>query len=328
MDIDLRLLRHALTLAEHRNFIRASAALGMTQSALSRSVQNLERTVGTILFDRRPQGVEPTDAGRLLLLRARELLSLSDEFTREVSQTRNLQRGRIVCGAGPYPGETVVGSAAGRFAVQHPGIQIDLRIRNWDDLLHGLRARELDFFVAETSTLAGENDLAIIPLGRHPLYFVARPQHPLVGRGVTLENVLAHPFVAPARIPPRLLAPLLKDRSAIAKRQNGQALPSVECASLSVLKRIVMSSDAITALTLAAMHEELADGHLTVLHAEPWLHLDYGIVRRKNRSLTAAAETFLTLVQEEEEELTRVEKQLKARYAPARKAKRSSQKHA
>ena len=116
MDISLRLLRHALTLAEHRNFPRAAVALGISQPALSRSMQNLERTVGAVLFDRRPQGVEPTDAGQLLLLRARELLSFSEEFVNEVSRTNSLHRGRIVCGAGPYPAETVVASAMVCFA--------------------------------------------------------------------------------------------------------------------------------------------------------------------------------------------------------------------
>jgi len=320
MDISLRLLRHALTLAEHRNFARAAVALGISQPALSRSMQNLERAVGAVLFDRRPQGVEPTDAGQLLLLRARELLSFSEEFVNEVSRTNSLHRGRIVCGAGPYPAETVVASAMVCFAAQHPGIQIELRIRNWDELLQGLRAREIDAFIAETSLLEGEDDLSIIPLGRHPLYFAARPTHPLAGRRIALEDLLDYSFAVPSRIPPRLLAPLLQNRAIATRQQHGPAFPSVECASLSVLKRIVLSSDAVTALTLAAMREELADGRLVVLHTEPWLHLDYGIVRRKNRSLSLAAEKFLALVQEEEMELTRTEAKLRGCRAPGKHA--------
>ena len=328
MDIDLRLLRHALTLAEHRNFARAAMALGISQPALSRSMQNLERTVGAVLFDRRPQGVEPTDAGQLLLLRARELLSYSEAFTNEVSQTNSLHRGRIVCGAGPYPAETVVTSAVVRFATLHPGIQIELLIRNWDVLLQCLRAREIDAFIAETSLLEGEDGLSITPLGRHPLYFAVRPAHPLAGKPVALEDLLDYPFAVPSRIPPRLLAPLLKNRAVAARRQNGPAFPAVECASLSVLKQIVLSSDAFTALTLSAMRDELADGRLVVLHTEPWLHLDYGIVRRKNRSLTLAAEKFLALVQKEETELARAEAKLQERHVSGRNPAKTARKHA
>jgi DNA-binding transcriptional LysR family regulator len=318
MDIDLRLLRHALALAEHRNFARAAMALGITQPALSRSMQNLERTVGAVLFDRRPHGVEPTDAGQLLLQRARELLSFSEEFVNEVSRTNSLHRGRVVCGAGPYPAETIIASTMARFAAQHPGIQIDLRIRNWDDLLQALRARELDAFIAETSLLEGEADLGIFPLGDHPLYFAARPAHPLAGRPVALEAMLDYSLAIPSRIPPRLLAPLLKNRVAAARQLHAPALPSIECASLSVLKRIVLTSDAITVLTLSAMRDELVDGRLVILHTEPWLHLGYGIVRRKNRSLSLATEMFLAQVQEEEFKLARTEADLRRSYAPGK----------
>jgi DNA-binding transcriptional LysR family regulator len=327
MDIDLRLLRYALTLAEHRNFARAAVALEISQPALTRSMQNLERSVGAILFDRRPQGVDPTDAGQLLLLRARELLAHSEEFANEVSQTNRLHRGRIVCGAGPYPAETVVASAVVRFSALHPGVQIELLVRNWDVLLQSLRAREIDAFIAETSLLEGEHDLSIIPLGRHPLYFAARPAHPLAGKNLALESLLDYPLAVPARIPPRLLAPLLKNRAVTDRRQHGPALPAIECASLSVLKRIVLCSDAFTVLTLSAMRDELADGRLVVLHTEPWLHLDYGIVRRKNRSLPLAAEKFLTLVQEEEAELARAETLLRKRHGPGRHPARIARKH-
>ena len=57
---ELRHLRHALGLAEHRNFARAAEALHISQSALSRSIQSLEESLEVTLFDRAHGGVEPT----------------------------------------------------------------------------------------------------------------------------------------------------------------------------------------------------------------------------------------------------------------------------
>ncbi len=74
MDFDLRLLRHARALAEEGSFGRAARALHLTQPALSRSIQELERRTGIQLFDRNKGGVEPTDLGRVFLVHARELL--------------------------------------------------------------------------------------------------------------------------------------------------------------------------------------------------------------------------------------------------------------
>ena len=64
MDFDLRSLGHAQALAEHASFARAAKVLHITQPALSRSIQELERRVGVRLFDRARRGVEPTEAGR------------------------------------------------------------------------------------------------------------------------------------------------------------------------------------------------------------------------------------------------------------------------
>ena len=67
--IEIRHLHHALALAEHRNFARAAEALHLSQPALTRSIQNLEEKMGLELFERRPKGVDPTDAGQLMLKR-------------------------------------------------------------------------------------------------------------------------------------------------------------------------------------------------------------------------------------------------------------------
>ena len=63
---DMRRLRHALALAEYRNFARAADALHITQPALSRSIQSLEDGLGVRLFDRSPRDVQPTAFGELV----------------------------------------------------------------------------------------------------------------------------------------------------------------------------------------------------------------------------------------------------------------------
>ena len=81
MALDLHQLRQALALLEHGSFVRAAAALHISQPALSRSIQALERNFGNELFLRSASGVVPTDVGRLYLERARDLLRM--RLTRE-----------------------------------------------------------------------------------------------------------------------------------------------------------------------------------------------------------------------------------------------------
>lgn len=72
--MDLRLLR-AFVVAEEKNFTRAAARLYLTQPALSRQVQALERQVGAPLFERSSCGAAPTAAGDVLLIHARGIIS-------------------------------------------------------------------------------------------------------------------------------------------------------------------------------------------------------------------------------------------------------------
>ena len=64
MAFELQQLRQVIALAEHGSFVRAAAALHLSQPALSRSIAGLERRFGSPLFLRRKSGIEPTDLGR------------------------------------------------------------------------------------------------------------------------------------------------------------------------------------------------------------------------------------------------------------------------
>ncbi len=180
MAFELQQLRQVIALAEHGSFVRAAAALHISQPALSRSIQNLERHFGSELFQRSSVGVVPTDVGRLYIERARDVLRLAEDLERDAGTQRTLRGGSVAVGAGPFPFESFLGPAAARLTDQFPGVSVQLRSRDWDDLVRELRSRQLDFFIAETSTLQREPDLEIAPLpSKHAIYLVARAGHPL-----------------------------------------------------------------------------------------------------------------------------------------------------
>jgi DNA-binding transcriptional LysR family regulator len=83
-ELDLRLLRHFVAVAEELHFTRAAARLYVAQQALSRDIARLERQLGAPLLTRTTRRVALTPEGERLLLRARELLALHDQTVREV----------------------------------------------------------------------------------------------------------------------------------------------------------------------------------------------------------------------------------------------------
>ncbi|WP_432825627.1 LysR family transcriptional regulator [Dactylosporangium sp. CA-092794] len=81
-ELDLRQLRYFAVAAEERNLTRAAERLMMTQPALSRAIQALERTLGVDLLIRRPRSLDLTAAGRSLLESARDLEKRTDAAVR------------------------------------------------------------------------------------------------------------------------------------------------------------------------------------------------------------------------------------------------------
>lgn len=327
MALELQQLRQVIALAEHGSFVRAAAALHISQPALSRSIQSLERRFGSKLFVRSSGGVVPTDLGRLYIERARDVLRLADELDRDAVTRGALGAGRVAVGGGPYPAESFLGPAAARFVEKHPKVNVQLHARDWDELLRELRSRELDFFVAETSTLQREPELEIAPMpSAHSVYFVARAGHPLAGHGtIKVGNIFEYPFVSPSRIPPRVLDPVLAaHRAATQNLRDARPFPAIQCNGLAAVKQILVNSDAVSATILSCIATELEAGKFVLLGTAPWLHLHYGIVSLKGRPRTQAAERFLEYVLQAERRATAEEKHLLERFRPGvrgRKAK-------
>jgi DNA-binding transcriptional LysR family regulator len=332
MPLELQQLRQVIALAEHGSFVRAAAALHISQPALSRSIQNLEQHFGSDLFLRSSGGVVPTDLGRLYIERARDVLRMADELDRDAVTRGTLGTGRVAVGGGPFPAESFLGPAAVRFIEQYPRVSVQLHARDWDTLLHELRGRELDFFVAETSTLQREAELEIAPMpSAHEVHFVARAGHPLAGRGAAkVEDVFAYPFVTPSRIPPRVLDPMLAaHRAGAAMLKNALPFPAIQCTGLAPVKRILTSSDAVSASILSCVAAELELGQLVLLGTAPWLHLHYGIVSLKGRPWTQAAERFREYVLQAERQAAAEEERLLQRFRPgARRASSRARKAA
>jgi DNA-binding transcriptional LysR family regulator len=243
-------------------------------------------------------------------------VQLAEDLEREVVSNRSLQSGQVSVGGGPFPAESTLSTALSRFISAYPQVSVRLQVRDWDELLRRLRAREVDFFVAEISTLQHEHDLEIEPMSAHPLFFIARAGHPLAARGrVTPVDTFSFPFISPARIPPRILEPMLAaQRRAREPVLAARAFPALECNSLSAVKGIIASSDAITAATLSCVVAELENGQFTLLGSEPWLSLRYGLVKLKGHPMSSASGKFREFVIDAEHAVSREEERLVAEW--------------
>ncbi|QWF83210.1 LysR family transcriptional regulator [Amycolatopsis sp. CA-230715] len=131
-DLDIRLLRHFIAVAEELHFSRAAHRLFIAQQALSRDVKKLEDRVGKPLLDRNTRRVALTPAGTALLARARELVALHDTTVRELREETETLTVDVV---GPALTPAVVLARARRLA---PELEFFGRFHTGDEsaLLH------------------------------------------------------------------------------------------------------------------------------------------------------------------------------------------------
>jgi DNA-binding transcriptional LysR family regulator len=313
MPIELRLLRCALALAEHQNFVRAAEACYVSQPSLSRNIQEIERRVGTKLFERAAGGVLPTDAGKIFLEQAREVVARSSDLGREMNLLRGLDKGELRIGAGTYPSVMMVDQAVTRLVRAHPAIRLHIKIDNWANLLPLVMKRELDLAVMIVDGIAENPELHITRMSRHQGYFVVRSGHPLATvskRTLTLQRLLQFPIVMSSRLPTAMLKRLLIGTFGDNPDTDSmKSFPSIACDSIPMMKTIIAGTDAVSVLPLSTVITEVLSRRFVMLPlVAPWFHSEFGVVRLAHRSLSPIGETFIQLLQEEDEKVLNIEK--------------------
>src|SRR3954453_7267183 len=122
--MDLRQLRALDAVARARSFTAAALELHLAQSALSQQVAKLERELGVELLRRTTRRVEVTDAGELVLARARRAIAEVDGVPADVAALRGVLCGRLRLGGAPPVGPLHPARLIADFSRAHPGIEI------------------------------------------------------------------------------------------------------------------------------------------------------------------------------------------------------------
>lgn len=311
--MDLRRLRHVLALAESGNYLRAAESLHLSQSALSRSIQSLETSLGEKLFDRNNRRVEPTEFGRLLIEHARTLDLAAQDLDREFALARGLETGQLRIGAGPYGGAMLAAQAVGRLCAKHPNLRVTVVTGPYEELPDRLRAREIDLMVGECRIVRGKDEFEFTEFPRHPAAVVCRPGHPLLSEPNShVTAAFRYPLIGP-QAPAADVDALLEmapPAARAAMRKRGYL--AVTCDSLPVLKTVLQSSDALCLMNLFMVAAELRAGTLAVL--PPNFSYagtgTFGVVWLRGRTLSPSARVFVDLLLEHDAELHALEQTL------------------
>ncbi len=185
------------TVARERSFTRAAAKLGVSQSALSQSIRNLEERLGIRLLTRTTRSVSPTEAGERLLATISPKFDEIETALADLSALRDKPAGTIRITAGEHPAVSILQPALARFLPEYPDIKVELIV---DYGLTDIVAQGYDAGVRLGEQLA--KDMVAVRIGPEmrmavvasPAYF---ERHPIPR---TAEDLIAHNCIS-SRLP-------------------------------------------------------------------------------------------------------------------------------
>lgn len=180
--MELRQLRYIVALAEERHFTRAAQREHVAQPALSQQIRRLEQELGLALVERTTRRVAMTDAGELLVARARRVLAEIDAAQTEIEALRGIQAGHVSVGAIHTMGPVDVTLALASFHQRHPGVELTVREQSSEELAEMLRADELDLAFLSVTERIESHGLGLDQLVSEELVAILPRDHRLAKR--------------------------------------------------------------------------------------------------------------------------------------------------
>lgn len=284
--MDLRALRYFQTIAECGSVTRASEILGISQPALSRTIQTLEEELGRPLLRRHGHGVSPTQAGRILLGRSQSLL-------RQVEEARVAVRQNDLTPSRP-PVTLALPPGAGRLLAPHliehvrrAGMDLSLKIvGGFSSQIHEWLARgQID--VGCLHDPVPQRGQQVIPLLEEEVLIVGRKKSfPSSARTIGPQDLVDLPLILPSR--PNASRRLLDKWSA----QGGIWLDAeIEVDDHTITSGLVRAGIGFTLMTRPSLYSDLRGDYIEARSFRPKIYWPLAIVtqsRRDDRELISS----------------------------------------
>ncbi|MEM1235081.1 MAG: LysR substrate-binding domain-containing protein [Pseudomonadota bacterium] len=253
----LRQLRCFATVARMKSFVAAAESLGLTQPAVSRSIRELEQTLGHELFDRSTRGAELTRRGRDFLSAVESGLLQIWQGTKAVVGDIGAQE-VVRVGALPNVCSQFLPSIIAAFKAELPNIRVVISPGTNSGLLSGLRLGETDIVIGRLSSSDDMGGLVFEALYDEPLVFVVRPSHPLAGKTPGMQDVLEHPLL----LPPEGTIIRQEVSRFLAGRGVGRLPDLIETTSSDFQRAYLAITESIAVIPRGVVQRELESGDL------------------------------------------------------------------
>lgn len=302
MGLDTKQLQQLSTVIAEGTYMRAAAVLNMSQPAISKNIQMLERAVGAKLLDRGRLGAEPTIFGRALDLRYRRIEAELQQAALDIEELKGVIQGHLRIGATRTAASYIAPLTLAKFKDSRPKVVVELTEDRSDRLLEFLRKGEFDLVIGSVYGEMLDADIEEEFLFNSHLVAVVRPGHPLARQtSVKVSELVPYPFIGV-----RVGSTPSQQVEGLLKAAGMQGFPYVLATnSVDTAKRIIERSDHFAVMPKSQVAAEGTALHMIELDA-PGNSWPIGARWLRYRSANPALLAFLEALRKESKTLRKI----------------------
>ncbi|PKH02622.1 LysR family transcriptional regulator [Psychromonas sp. MB-3u-54] len=288
--MDFKRLYYFTVLARTGNFTKAAEELGIAQSALSMSIQKLEKQLALKLVNRAERKMSITSDGQVLLKHAQKILENVKQAKIQLQELKGLKSGSINFGVPAMIGSYYLPETLALFKQRYPGIQINIHEAGTATLAKMLLDGELDLAIIRADR--HHDNIRCITLAKEQIVACVPREHEFAKReNITLEEFCSQPLV------------LFREgyflREAVSSYcQQHRINPDIrfETNLIELLKSLIRKQIGISTCLAIILAE---DAELVTVPFNPSIPLHLGIGWKASHYLSQASQALVTFLQEE-----------------------------
>ncbi len=282
-----------LLVADYEHITRAAEELMLTQPAVTRTIHSLEQEAGLPLFERQGRRIALTEAGRIMQTYVRRIIALERELEESLADLRDVEAGEVIISASKTTGAYLLPPAIARFRTLHPHIALQLTIHNSHGVTEQVLSWRAEIGLVEGDISALPPELAVEVIATDELALVIAPTHRWKDlQAVTPEMLGANELVL------REQGSGTREVIERALQQQGvQVSPLLTAPENETIKQLVMHGMGAAILpALVVQREVMALDLLRVPIVSLDLHREFSLVRRADKQLSRAADSFCAVL--------------------------------
>lgn len=290
--VDFAQLQLFKDIVQSRSISRGASQNGVTQSAASQALQELERQVGTRLLDRGRRPLEVLPAGQLLYEFARDVLRRRQEFLNDLDSLKGGDGGTLRVAAIYSVGISEMSKLEEEFYRRLPTAHLEVSYLRPEKVYQAVADDKVDLGLV--SYPESTREVVALPWRDEPMVVACAPTHALAARKSVMPDELEHiDFIGFDED-----LPISRDIERFLKERRVQVHVTMHFDNIQSMKEALRLGHAISILPAPMLKDDEDKGLLHSIPLEDPLYRPLGIIHRRRRSFPRAAQVFLDLLRE------------------------------